>query len=434
MARPKRSSPAPSAVEPAATNGLLDRRIFLRGGLAALGAVGGLAAGAPGTARAAGPPETPPWMEYPGVPFTTYGGPAKYESKVMRTLIRSQPGTTGSGASRTPLEMLEGTITPSGLHFERHHSGVPDIDPEQHRLLIHGLVKRPLIFTMDALMRYPMQSRVHFMECSGNSQLMYGPTPPALRAGEIHGLVSCSEWTGVPLRMLLEEAGADAAASWLLAEGADSAAMSRSVPMAKAMDDALIALYQNGERLRPENGYPVRLFLPGYEGNMSVKWLRRIKVTSTPTMTKDETSRYTDLQADGKALMFTYPMEVKSLITRPSPGLTLRGPGLYEISGIAWSGNGTIAKVEVSTDGGKTWAAAPLATPVLPRAITSFHLPWKWSGSPTVLKSRAIDTTGAVQPERGTFIADHGNNAIFHYNAIQAWSVQANGEVKHVYA
>ena len=434
MAEPKRSSPAPSAVEPAVTNGLLDRRIFLRGGLAALGAVGGLAAGSPGAARAAGPPETPPWMQYPGTPFTAYGGPAKYESRVTRTLIRSQPGTTGSGASRTPLEMLEGTITPSGLHFERHHSGVPDIDPEQHRLLIHGMVKRPLIFTMDALMRYPMRSRIHFMECSGNSQLMYGPTPPALRAGELHGLVSCSEWTGVPLRLLLEEAGADPAAPWLLAEGADAAAMSRSVPMAKAMDDALIALFQNGERLRPENGYPVRLFLPGYEGNMSVKWLRRIKVTATPTMTKDETSRYTDLQADGKSLMFTYPMGVKSLITRPSPGLTLQGPGLYEVSGIAWSGSGAITKVEVSADGGQTWAEATLSTPVLPRTLTRFRIPWKWNGGPAIVKSRAADSMGEVQPTRDKLVAEHGTNVVFHYNAIQAWSIAGNGEVKNVYA
>ena len=434
MARPKRSLPAPFALEPAAKNGLLDRRIFLRTGLAALGAVGGLAAGSAGVARAAGPAEVPPWMQYPGAPFTAYGGPAKYESRVTRTLIRSQPGTTGSGASRTPLEMLEGTITPSGLHFERHHSGVPDIDPEQHRLLIHGMVKRPLIFSMDALMRYPMVSRIHFMECSGNSQLMYGPTPPALRAGELHGLVSCSEWTGVPLRLLLAEAGTDPAASWLLAEGADAAAMSRSVPMAKAKDDALIALFQNGERLRPENGYPVRLFLPGYEGNMSVKWLRRIKVTMTPTMTKDETSRYTDLQADGKSLMFTYPMGVKSLITRPSPGLTMQGPGLYEVSGIAWSGSGTITGVEVSADGGQTWAEAALSTPVLPRTLTRFRIPWKWNGSPALVKSRATDSAGEVQPTRDKLVAEHGTNVVFHYNAIQAWSIAGNGEVKNVYA
>ena len=436
MARPTRSPVASSSVPPAAGNGFLDRRLFLASGLAVMGAVagGGLIGGSPGDVQAAGPTDVPTWMQYPGAPFSTYGAPAKYESKVTRTLIRSQPGTTGSGASRTPLEMLDGMITPSGLHFERHHSGVPDIDPAQHRLLIHGMVKRPLIFDIDTLLRYPMVSRIHFMECSGNSQLMYGATPPALRAGELHGLVSCSEWTGVPLRMLLDEAGADPAASWLLAEGADSAAMSRSVPMAKARDDALIALYQNGERLRPENGYPVRLFLPGYEGNMSVKWLRRIKVTSSPTMTKDETSKYTDLQADGKSLMFTYPMDVKSVITRPSPGLAMQGAGLYEVSGIAWSGNGTIVKVEVSADGGQTWAEAMLSAPVLPRALTRFRIPWQWQGAPTVLKSRATDSTGEVQPTREKLVAEHGNNVIFHYHAIQAWSVSGSGEVKNVYA
>jgi sulfane dehydrogenase subunit SoxC len=233
---------------------------------------------------------------------------------------------------------------------------------------------------------------------------------------------------------LLEEAGADLTAPWLLAEGADAAAMSRSVPMAKALDDAFLALYQNGERLRPENGYPVRLFLPGYEGNMNVKWLRRLKVTPTPSMTKDETSRYTDLQADGKSLMFTYPMEVKSVITRPSPGVALQGPGLYEVSGIAWSGNGTIKQVDVSADGGQTWAVAALADPVLPRALTRFRLAWKWNGAPAVLKSRATDATGAVQPTRDAMVSAHGTNPIFHYNAIQAWQVETTGEVKNVYA
>jgi sulfane dehydrogenase subunit SoxC len=324
-------------------------------------------------------------------------------------------------------------ITPAGLHFERHHSGVPDIDPEQHRLLVHGLVRRPLIFTVGALLRYPMVSRIHFLECSGNSQLMYQRTPPDLTAGQTHGLVSCSEWTGVPLRLLLEEAGVQSGAEWILAEGADAAAMSRSIPMAKALDDAMLALFQNGERLRPENGYPVRLFLPGFEGNMSVKWLRRLKVVTTPVMTKDETSRYTDLQADGKSLMFTYPMQVKSVITRPSHGMTLQGR-LQQISGIAWSGNGAIRRVEVSTDGGKTWRDAPLTAPVLDRALTRFRLPWTWDGRPTVLASRATDSTGALQPARAEFIAAHGNNAVFHFNAIQSWSVAANGEVKHVYA
>jgi len=297
----------------------------------------GLVAGGAKHAAAAEPPEIPPSMKGPGAGMGEYGSPAKYESKVTRTFIRSQPGTTGSGASRTPLESLDGMITPSGLHFERHHSGVPDIDPAEHRLLVHGMVRRPLIFTVDALLRYPMISRIHFLECSGNSQLLYQPAPPTLTAGQTHGLVSCSEWTGVPLRVLLEEAGVDRSAQWILAEGADGAAMSRSIPMAKAMDDAILALFQNGERLRPENGYPVRLFLPGWEGNMSVKWLRRLKVVPAPIMTKDETSRYSDLQSDGKALMFTYPMEVKSVITRPSHGMTLPGRGLHQISGIAWS-------------------------------------------------------------------------------------------------
>jgi sulfane dehydrogenase subunit SoxC len=385
-------------------------------------------------ASAAEPPDVPPWMKSPGAGFTDYGVPAKYESKVTRTFGRSQAGTTGSGAIRTPLEALEGTITPSGLHFERSHSGVPDIDPAKHRLLIHGMVKRPLVFTVDALLRYPMVSRVHFIECAGNSQLLYQPQPPNLTVGQTHGLVSCSEWTGVPLRLLLEEAGVERGAPWILAEGADAAAMSRSIPMAKAMDDALLALFQNGERLRPENGYPVRLFLPGWEGNMSVKWLRRLKVVPAPIMTKDETSRYTDLQADGKSLMFTYPMEVKSVITRPSHGMSLPAPGLYQISGLAWSGEGTIRKVEVTTDGGRSWMAAALGQPVQPRALARFRLPWRWDGSATVLKSRAIDDAGNVQPEREAFIAQHGNNAIFHCNAIQAWSVAASGEVKHVYA
>jgi sulfane dehydrogenase subunit SoxC len=409
------------------------RRGFLKRSIALL-AARGLISGRAKDADAAEPLEVPPWMKSPGAGFNDYGVPAKYESKVTRTFGRSQPGTTGSGAIRTPLEALEGTITPSGLHFERSHSGVPDIDPSKHRLLIHGMVKRPLIFTVDALLRYPMVSRVHFIECAGNSQLLYQPTPPNLTAGQTHGLVSCSEWTGVPLRLLLGEAGVDPAAPWILAEGADAAAMSRSVPMAKAMDDAILALFQNGERLRPENGYPVRLFLPGWEGNMSVKWLRRIKVVSAPVMTKDETSRYTDLQGDGKSLMFTYPMEVKSLITRPSHGMTVPGPGVYQISGIAWSGEGAIRRVEVTTDGGQSWDKATLDAPVLPRALTRFRLPWRWDGGAVVLKSRAVDDAGNVQPERAKFIAEHGNNAIFHCNAIQAWSVAPSGEVKHVYA
>jgi sulfane dehydrogenase subunit SoxC len=417
----------------AAGNGLLDRRVFLRAGVGAL-ATGAFMAFTRSEAGAADPPETPTGMKIPGAALSPYGSPATYEREVTRTLIRSQPGTTGAGASRTPLEALEGIITPSGLHFERHHNGVPAIDPAQHQLLIHGMVARNLIFTMAALQRYPMESRIHFLECSGNSAVMYQATPPTLTCGQTHGLVSCSEWTGVPLRLLLAEAGVDPRADWILAEGADAAAMSRSVPMAKAMDDAMLALYQNGERLRPENGYPVRLFLPGFEGNMSVKWLRRIKVTDTPTMTKDETSKYTDLQADGKALMFTYPMEVKSVITRPAPGLRMTGSGLYELSGIAWSGRGRIRKVEVSADGGQTWADAALSVPALAYALTRFRIAWKWNGAPTVLKSRATDDAGRVQPTRDELIAQHGANVTYHYHAIQAWRVESSGEVKNVYA
>ena len=431
--RPSRPDRRFDDAREAAGNGLLDRRAFLTGSTGAL-ATGAFMAFAPSEAGAAGPPETPNEMKVSGAPLSAYGSPATYEREVTRTLIRSQPGTTGAGASRTPLEALEGIITPSGLHFERHHNGVPAIDPAQHQLLIHGMVARPLVFTVASLLRYPMVSRIHFLECSGNSGAMYGATAPTLTCGQIHGLVSGSEWTGVPLRLLLAEAGVDSRADWILAEGADAAGMSRSVPMAKAMDDAMLALYQNGERLRPENGYPVRLFLPGYEGNMSVKWLRRIKVTDTPTMTKDETSKYTDLQADGKSLMFTYPMEVKSVITRPAPGLRMTGPGLYEVSGIAWSGRGKIRKVEVSADGGQTWADAALSAPVLAHALVRFRIPWKWNGAATVLKSRATDDAGRVQPSRDELIAQHGANAIYHYHAIQAWRVELNGEVKNVYA
>src|SRR5258705_2880361 len=409
------------------------KRRFIKQSVGLL-AASGLVAGGAKQAEAVEPPEVPASMKGPGAGMGEYGSPVKYESKVTRTFIRSQPGTTGSGASRTPLESLDGMLTPSGLHFERHHSGVPDIDPATHRLLVHGLVKRPLLFTVDALLRYPMISRIHFLECSGNSQFLYQPAPPNLTAGQTHGLVSCSEWTGVPLRVLLEEAGVDRSAQWMLAEGADSAAMSRSIPMAKAMDDAILALFQNGERLRPESGYPVRLLLPGWEGNMSVKWLRPLKIVPAPIMTKDETPRYTDLQGDGKSLTLTYPMEVKSVITRPSHGMTLRGAGLQQISGIAWSGNGTTRKVEVSTAGGRAWPERPLVAPEITHALTRFRLPWKWDGTAAVLKSRATDETGAVQPEREKFIAEHGNNAIFHFHGIQAWSVAANGEVKHVYA
>src|SRR3954470_24833105 len=283
----KNKRPAPGEPEQAAGNGLLDRRLFLTGTAAAIGS-----AAMADHARAAEALPVEPWMKTPGSPFVPYGQPSKYASKVAR-VFASAPGTTGTGASRTPHHLLDGMITPSGLHFERHHSGIPDINPDTHRLLIHGLVKRPLIFTLETLARYPMESRIAFIECGGNGQLLYQKEPAQVGVQQIHGQVSCAEWTGVKLAVLLQEAGVDPKAKWILAEGADAAGMSRSIPMEKVMDDALVALYQNGEHVRPANGYPMRLLLPGYEGNMNVKWLRRIKATESPTMTKDETSKYT---------------------------------------------------------------------------------------------------------------------------------------------
>ncbi len=263
---------------------------------------------------------------------------------------------------------------------------------------------------------------------------MYGPNPPSLRVGELHGLVSGTEWTGVSLRMLLEEAGADPAASWLLAEGADAAAMSRSVPMAKAMDDALIALYQNGERLRPENGYPVRLFLPGYER----QYEREVASAHQGHLDPDhDQGRDIPLHGppDRREIPHVYLPDGGQVCHHSAlPGGGAEGPGLYEVSGIAWSGSGTITKVEVSADGGQTWADAALSAPVLPRALTRFRIAWKWSGGPAIVKSRATDSTGEVQPTRDKLVAEHGTNVVFHYNAIQAWSIAPNGEVKNVYA
>ena len=415
--------------EPAAGNGLWSRRALLEGALAAG------AAGAGATAAQADPLAVAPWMKTPGPHFVPYGQPSRFESKVVRGVTPpANPAVQGIGSSRTPLHLLDGMMTPSGLHFERSHSGVPDIDPDQHRLVIHGLVKRPLVFTLDALSRYPRTSRIAFVECAGNSGALNAPQPARLDVAGIHGLLSCSEWTGVKLSTLLDEAGVDPSARWLLAEGADSSGMSRSFPLAKAMDDALVCLYQNGEHVRPSNGYPLRLLLPGFEGNMNVKWLRRIKVTAGPTMTKDETSKYTILLKDEKAWQFVFPLEVKSVITRPSPGIALKGPGFYEISGLAWSGNGSIKQVDVSADGGKSWARAALQPPVLSKALTRFRLPWRWNGGPAVLQSRATDETGYVQPTREKMIAARGNRTIYHSNAITTWAVSDKGEVKHVYA
>src|SRR4051812_7864731 len=370
--------------EPAAANGLLNRRFFLAGGagvgLAAVGAV----------AAKAEPLAVPEWTRKPGAWFTAYGQPSKYESKVGRgAIVEHTPlYESGPGSIRTPLQFLEGMITPNGLHFERSHNGIPDIDPDQHRLLIHGLVKRPLVFTLEDLARYPMTSRIHFVECAGNSGALYAKAAAAGTAQVLHGLLSCAEWTGIPVATLLDEAGVDPSAQWVLAEGADAAAMSRSIPLAKMMGDAMIALYQNGERVRPSNGYPMRLLVPGYQGNMNVKWLRRLQVSATPMMTKDETSKYSLLLNEGKVAQFKFPLDAKAVITKPSPGYQLKAQGFYEVSGLAWSGNGKVTRVDVSPDGGKSWAQAALSDPVLTKALTRFRIPWRWAGQEAVLQAR----------------------------------------------
>lgn len=409
---------------PVAGNGLLHRRWVLKAGLA--GGLGLMTAAARGKERH-------PWMAVPGEGMSELGEPSPHARGLARVNIGSRPGTTGSGASRTPLEHLDGIITPSRLHFERHHSGIPAIDPGVHRLTVYGLVDRPLQFSVDALHRYPMVSRIQFLECSGNSGAMIAPEPVPGTASHIHGLVACSEWGGVPLGLLLEEAGLRPGAKWVVADGADAALMSRSVPLEKVLDDAIVALYQNGEPLRPSNGYPMRLFLPGWEGNMSVKWLRSVKVTDRPAMTKDETSKYSDLRDDGIAELFTFPMGVKSVITSPSPGLALGPPGAYQVSGIAWSGAGRIRRVEVSADGGRSWADALLDAHVLPKALTRFRAAWQWDGGPAVLLSRATDEKGNVQPARSSVLDGRASNSFYHYNGIQAWRVDEDGELHNVY-
>jgi sulfane dehydrogenase subunit SoxC len=421
----------PDGLEPVAGNGLLNRRLFLERALVA--GAGGAALTT--TAAHAEPLAVPKWMLEPGAGFNGYGKPSRFEEKVARTFApAANPATQGVGSSRTPHHLLDGMITPNSLHFERSHGGVPDIDPTQHKVLIHGLVKRSLTFTIESLMRYPMTSRIAFIECGGNSGGLSAAQPAAANVQGIHGLLSCAEWTGVKLSTLLDEAGVDSAAKWIIAEGADSQSVSRSIPLAKALDDVIVCLFQNGERIRPENGYPVRLLVPGYSGNMNIKWLRRIKLVNAPVMSKDETSKYTILLPTGKAWQFVFPLEVKSMITRPSPGLDLKGQGYYEISGLAWSGNGKITKVEVSADGGQSWAQAALQEPVLSKAVTRFRMPWNWNGGPATLQSRATDDTGMVQPSRAQIIAERGLRGQYHFNAIQSWKVDEKGVLANVHA
>ena len=373
------------------------------------------------------PPNVPPWMRQWGPLASPYGERSPFEQNVVRKPVSADLN------SLTPLQDLRGTITPNSLFFERTHAGIPQIDPNLHRLLVHGLVERPTLFTMDDLRRYPSVSVTHFLECSGNSFGEWSEATMGKTAQDTHGLLSCTEWTGVPLATILRDVGLQLGGTWLLAEGADAAGLTRSVPTEKAMTDGLLVYAQNGEALRPSQGFPLRLILPGWEGNINVKWLRRIKVGNAPWMTREETSKYTDLMSDGTARQFTFVMEAKSVITHPSGGQQLSGPGFWEISGFAWSGRGRIARVDVSTDGGQTWGSANLQEPVLPISLTRFRFPWTWDGGPASLQSRAIDETGYVQPMREQLVAARGVNSVYHFNGIKTWAVASSGEVSNVY-
>jgi sulfane dehydrogenase subunit SoxC len=376
--------------------------------------------------------DLPESMTKPGHAFRNYGTPSRHEQAVIRW-ISANSAAPGNGVSWTPLHDLHGTITPNGLHYERHHNGVPDIDPSNHQLLIDGLVKKPLVFDIKSLLRYPLQTRTCFIECGGNSNSGWRTNPPQTQAGYAHGLVSNAEWTGIPLKILLEEAGIKATAKWVIAEAADGSSLNVSIPLEKLMDDALLALYQNGERIRPENGYPLRLVIPGWEGIVNVKWLRQLRLTDQPAMTRDETAHYTELQPSGKAEQFSFIMEAKSLITSPSLGMMLAEHGVYQISGLAWSGRGKISRVEISSDGGETWQDAELQQPVLSKAFTRFNLAWKWQGEYAVLQSRATDETGYVQPSREHLIAHRGKHGFYHYNAVVSWEITEQGDINHVY-
>ena len=417
-----------STLEP--TSQVPSRRRFLKR-LVALGAafVAGAERPAPGQVPSPPAPDEP-WKVLGG-PVRPYGERSRFEHATREKSLRLNPDERGGNL--TPLDESLGIITPSELHFEVQRGGVPDIDPRKHRLMIHGMVERPVILTLEEIRRLTSVSRIYFLECAGNTQEEWRrPTMKGVQG--THGLTSCSEWTGVPLSVMLREAGVQKGATWIVAEGADASGNERSIPMAKAMDDILVAYGQNGEALRPENGYPLGLVVPGWEGNVSVKWLRRIKVVDKPFMTRMESTAYAILMPDGTARRFTFVMEAKSVITFPSGGQRLPDPGFYEITGLAWSGRGFVRRVEISTDGGRTWRSAKLQEPVLRFAHTRFRAPWRWDGREAVLQSRCTDETGYVQPTLAELVKVRGLNSRFHNNGIQSWKVAADGSVHNVHA
>ena len=367
-----------------------------------------------------------------GVATDGYGKPSKWESNLTR---RESPGltrVTQASVSFCPLQGLFGIITPSGLHFERHHQGWWDIDPSKHRFMVNGLVSRPRVFTMDDLMRLPSVSRIHFIECGANTGPEWGNVAlPSVQY--THGMISCAEFTGVLLSTVLEMCGIDKKrARYVLAEGADGSSMTRTISMETAMDDVIVAWGMNGEMLRPENGYPLRLVVPGVQGVSWVKYLRRIEVGDKPYATKDEAVHYIDLQPDGQHRQYTSIQECKSVITTPSGGQTLLDQGYYNISGLAWSGRGSVKRVDVSVDGGRNWRTARMEGPVLSKALTRFNIDWVWDGKPAIIQSRAIDSTGYVQPKINQLRAVRGTRSVYHNNAIQSWKITENGEVSNV--
>jgi sulfane dehydrogenase subunit SoxC len=413
--------------------GRLSRRALMRSaGLFAGAAIGvpvlrGLAQATSPRAVGAALPVTPSApadpTRVPGLPSGPLGLRSPFENPALTPI-----GVT-TGSSLTPLQALSGTITPSDLHFERHHNGIAIIDPAKYALTIHGFVDSPVTFTLAELKRFPAVTRVHFVDCSGNGRAAYRTPRPDMTPQLVDGLTSNSEWTGVPVSTLLREAGVQAKGTWVLAEGGDAARLSRSVPMPKMLDDAFVAYAQNGEPVRAANGYPARLILPGYEGNMNIKWLRRLEVISEPNMSRDETAKYTDPLPDGTSRQFSFIIDAKSIITSPAYPERLTGAGWWPVTGIAWSGRGRIRGVDVSTDGGRRWVAAELIGPVYPNAHTRFQFMWKWDGRPAVVMSRAVDETGYVQPTLEVFTRVRGPGTDFHFNAIRSWAVAGDGSV-----
>lgn len=408
------------------------RRSFLAGGVAAGGAA--LAAGG---ARAASDPAittVQPWAQElgDGVDVAPYGVPSPYEKHVIRRNVPWLTADPVSSINFTPLHELDGIITPNGLCFERHHAGVAEVDPAKYRLMINGLVDRELVFTMEDLLRFPRVNKVHFLECAANGGMEW-------RGAQLngcqftHGMIHNVMYTGVLLKDILKEAGIKTAGKWLLPEGADASGMTRSIPMEKALDDCMIAFKMNGEALRPEQGYPARLVVPGWEGNMWVKWIRRIEVGDQPWHHREETSKYTDLLGNGKARRFTWEMDAKSVITNPSPQAPItHGPGPLVLSGVAWSGRGTIPRVDVSIDGGANWVKARMSGPSLDKSMHRFYHEFNWDGKPLLLQSRAHDSTGYVQPTKDELRAVRGENSIYHNNGIQTWAVNEQGEAENV--